>query len=262
MLTFLRRIRRSLLSDNKFSKYLLYAIGEILLVVIGILLALQVNNWNEERKNKKIEKEILKDLRVEFTANLQDALRNAEEHKRVYNELESIQKLIRTKDYDHPHLDSLLHACVKWFSFTPRPGASNNLINSGNLNIISNTELRDLLTRWPGVADDVQDDEERTIDFTVTSLAPYFAELYPTSNIDEENLKLIKPGALYDKEKDFVPVINYIDYTREELLENKKFQGLIGIRKIYEVHCFLEVNSAAANCNSILALIDTELQDD
>jgi hypothetical protein len=52
MLRFFRSLRQRLLTENKFSRYLLYAIGEILLVVIGILIALQVNNWNEERKTK------------------------------------------------------------------------------------------------------------------------------------------------------------------------------------------------------------------
>lgn len=50
MLTFLRKIRRSLIESGSARKYFLYAIGEILLVMIGILLALQVNNWNEKRK--------------------------------------------------------------------------------------------------------------------------------------------------------------------------------------------------------------------
>ncbi|MGB5357241.1 MAG: DUF6090 family protein [Eudoraea sp.] len=55
MIKFFRRIRQRLLSQNKFSKYLLYAIGEILLVVIGILIALQVNDWNEGRKQRLVE---------------------------------------------------------------------------------------------------------------------------------------------------------------------------------------------------------------
>jgi hypothetical protein len=52
MIKFFRKIRQNQLSENKFSKYLLYAIGEIVLVVIGILIALSINNWNENRKNK------------------------------------------------------------------------------------------------------------------------------------------------------------------------------------------------------------------
>lgn len=50
MIKFFRKIRQQLLNENKTSKYLKYAIGEIVLVMIGILLALQVNNWNNERK--------------------------------------------------------------------------------------------------------------------------------------------------------------------------------------------------------------------
>ena len=55
MIKFLRRIRQRLLSENQFRKYLLYAIGEIVLVVIGILIALQINNWNEDKKNNRLE---------------------------------------------------------------------------------------------------------------------------------------------------------------------------------------------------------------
>ncbi len=59
MLKFFRRFRQRLLAENRFSKYLLYAIGEIFLVMIGILLAMQVNNWNENRKMIRQEKELL-----------------------------------------------------------------------------------------------------------------------------------------------------------------------------------------------------------
>ncbi|MFZ9003961.1 MAG: DUF6090 family protein [Robiginitalea sp.] len=67
MLRFFRQIRQRLLTDNKFSKYLLYAVGEILLVVIGILIALQVDNWNEERKFKSTQREFLEDLKTQVT---------------------------------------------------------------------------------------------------------------------------------------------------------------------------------------------------
>jgi len=55
MIKFFRKIRQNLLSENKFSKYLIYAIGEIILVVIGILIALSINNWNEKRKYNNLE---------------------------------------------------------------------------------------------------------------------------------------------------------------------------------------------------------------
>ena len=59
MIKFFRRIRKSHLMKNKTSTYLKYALGEIILVVIGILLALQINNWNENRKANEIENSIL-----------------------------------------------------------------------------------------------------------------------------------------------------------------------------------------------------------
>ncbi|MGB0916573.1 MAG: DUF6090 family protein [Flavobacteriales bacterium] len=66
MIKFFRKIRQQLLSENKFSKYLIYALGEIVLVVIGILIAMQINNWNEQRKVDieigKVLKEVRNDL--------------------------------------------------------------------------------------------------------------------------------------------------------------------------------------------------------
>jgi len=62
MIKFFRKIRQKLLTEKKFSKYLIYAIGEIVLVVIGILIALQINNWNEDQKNKALEKNMLENL--------------------------------------------------------------------------------------------------------------------------------------------------------------------------------------------------------
>ena len=66
MIRFFRKIRQKLLIENKVSKYLLYAIGEILLVMIGILLALQVNNWNDKRKTHSQENSYLLRLKSEI----------------------------------------------------------------------------------------------------------------------------------------------------------------------------------------------------
>ena len=62
MIKFFRHIRQNLIMENKTSKYFKYAIGEIVLVVIGILIALQINNWNENRKNNLWEQQFLTDF--------------------------------------------------------------------------------------------------------------------------------------------------------------------------------------------------------
>jgi len=74
MIKFFRSIRQKLLSENKISKYLIYAIGEIVLVVIGILIALSINNWNQEIKTKKQEIKILTELKNDLKTNLNEII--------------------------------------------------------------------------------------------------------------------------------------------------------------------------------------------
>ena len=66
---FFNRIRKQLAKENKFFQYSRYAIGEILLVVVGILLAFQVDSWNEGQKERKLELKSLMDLKREFLSN-------------------------------------------------------------------------------------------------------------------------------------------------------------------------------------------------
>jgi len=70
MLKFFRNIRQNLLSEGKTGKYLKYAVGEIVLVVIGILLALQVNNWNEQRKERLLEVELRNGIAKNLQSNV------------------------------------------------------------------------------------------------------------------------------------------------------------------------------------------------
>ena len=70
MINFFRRLREKLVAENRFSKYLIYALGEIILVVIGILIALQINTWNEERKDKATGDQYLADIRQDLENDL------------------------------------------------------------------------------------------------------------------------------------------------------------------------------------------------
>lgn len=70
MINFFRKIRQKLLTENKFSKYLFYSIGEIVLVVIGILIALSINNWNEGNKRKSQERDLLLQMKRNLEADI------------------------------------------------------------------------------------------------------------------------------------------------------------------------------------------------
>ena len=104
MIKFFRKIRQKLLTENKFSKYLLYAIGEIILVVIGILIALQINNWNENRKDRIIEKEILTELIATTKSNHESLLKGL---KSWESTTKSLNLIIQVIDQRLPYADSL-----------------------------------------------------------------------------------------------------------------------------------------------------------
>lgn len=86
MINFFKKIRQKSLTENRFSKYLLYAVGEIVLVVIGILIALQINTWNQEKSDRKIERDytlsLIEDVKTDLS-NFNDAIKANE--KRIEN---------------------------------------------------------------------------------------------------------------------------------------------------------------------------------
>jgi hypothetical protein len=104
MLHFLRGIRRSLINTGATRKYLVYAVGEILLVMIGILLALQVNNWNEERLSSKEELNILKSLLAGLVKDQSDILFN---QRFLSESILSGDKVISSLEKNLPYNDSI-----------------------------------------------------------------------------------------------------------------------------------------------------------
>ena len=83
MIKFFRKIRQNLLTKNKFSKYLLYAIGEIVLVVIGILIALTINDFNQNRIDKEEEISLIKSIKDDFIETKKRAQNTIEKQNRV-----------------------------------------------------------------------------------------------------------------------------------------------------------------------------------
>ena len=259
MLRFFSQLRQGSSSDNRPRSYLLYALGEIVLVMIGILLALEVNNWNEDRKERKIEAETLKDLRVEFEENLADAERVLEGNLGIYQAMSHLQKAIRGEALDPAHTDSLLYATFDWFDYTPKPGASNNLINSGNLNLISNRELRKLLTLWPGIIDELDDDEQLAKGYSQQEIVPYLALHYPMSNLEQTDMGL----ALYRPDENGASPDIYIPepvaFDAGNLLADPVFQNHLAVKKMYARHNAMECQKLVNACREILSLINEEL---
>jgi hypothetical protein len=141
MIKFFRKIRQNLLSENKFSKYLIYAIGEIVLVMIGILLALQINNWNNDRIERKLESNIL----IEILVNLKkDVINLNSKIKFNQNKFKLNREVLIHLEQRTPLTDSLRMSYNKLIgrgTFEPITVAYENLKSKG-IDIIKNDSLR------------------------------------------------------------------------------------------------------------------------
>ena len=158
MIKFFRKIRQKLLSENRVSKYLIYAIGEIFLVVIGILLALQINNWNEENKTYIKQRSYLALVKSEMSNNL-DALQI--EKQRLSGTLEGLRQMVFLSDQSTAEINEK-EVSASWgkaFSQTIRfkyeNGALTELISSGVLKEIKNDSIRNILASWGGITQKV-----------------------------------------------------------------------------------------------------------
>ena len=148
MIKYFRRIRQRLLSENKFSKYLIYAIGEIILVVIGILIALSINNSNELRKTREAEKVYLKEIKSDL---IQDTLLLSQvikDHKwriaQLMSQDSTIDFIFEEIIGELPKVEGVSELEYIFFTdrkFRPKIGTYNSMISEGKSNIISNREL-------------------------------------------------------------------------------------------------------------------------
>lgn len=143
MIRFFRNIRKKLASENKVLAYLRYAIGEILLVVIGILIALQVNNWNEARKERANEIKYLKNLKLDLKTDLVNLDSMMVDRNTKISSAKKILTLQPPTTIEQlEEFDKLLWNVFGWTSFTPRTNTLDELISSGNLNIIKNDSIK------------------------------------------------------------------------------------------------------------------------
>jgi hypothetical protein len=147
MINFFRKIRQRLLSENKFSKYLIYAIGEIVLVVIGILIALQINNWNERNKTEAKEIEMLTDFKVSLEADLINFNRIMDRGEKAKS---SMVTILSHLEEDLPYADSLkFHFGFTTDTWTTQVNRSVfESLKSEGLTLISHKELRQELVRF------------------------------------------------------------------------------------------------------------------
>ena len=215
MFKFFRNIRQSLLMKDKITKYYKYAFGEIVLVVIGILIALSINNWNEARKNR-IEQlilinNIIEDLRLD-SIHINKSLSEVGNQKRLVDDL--ISKSLDNEKKLNYQLIGLLR-----FSSDFRPISQRN--HSVSVSNLDDEFIRELLQGYFIEEDKVLDIFLEYVDIIHNKIRPYLSE---TGMHNLESLYKYK-----DNESLHVPLHPEI---LEEQLKNIKFQQLLYERRL------------------------------
>ena len=167
MINFFRKIRLNMINENKVSKYLFYAIGEIALVMIGILLALQVNNWNETRKNKATEQQLLNSLLQEFETNLEILDKTIEKNTEIFDAGINIGEFTGPSlaIVSEKELSQNMVGAFKYDSrYIPNKGTINEINNSGKLSLISDPSLRNKISKWISQLELVNNQEKYVIE--------------------------------------------------------------------------------------------------
>lgn len=162
MFTLMRNLRRNLIKNNAAGKYFLYAFGEVVLIVLGILVALWIDNWNQERQEIKREQFYLSGLKEEFEVSLLKLDTLIEVNRKSYNTAQELLQLIprsATTEEESQISQLLIEAFSYEIAYNPNNSLLKELINSGRLETLSDTGLRQHLTSWESFVESVHQQE-------------------------------------------------------------------------------------------------------
>jgi hypothetical protein len=253
MIKFFRKIRQRLLSENKFSKYLLYAIGEIVLVVIGILIALAVNNWNQDNKEQRVGNDLLtrihRDL-VQDTINFRSVINRN-------NALREDLKELLVNVYDGvDNMEEVQNMSKTWDqmldqAFSPNDNTYRGMLSSGTLGLIRNPELKeeivDLYSEY---------DQSRAL---LLSIGEWMIGIASTMDSETDFIKFGNDVSDIFKTQE---MLNENDFAFLNEKEGPKFK--LFIRAMSSVAFYQKVNNSYRSelikkCDAVLRSIDQEL---
>ena len=232
MIKFFRKIRQNLLSEGKTGKYMKYAIGEIILVVIGILIAIQLNEWRNEIVNTKQKQKVLLALKTDFEENLTrlDTV--------YYHQEKSFWKFIKSRNL----IDSLNYVTDNTvfkenlghggygYSFNPINGALRSAISSGDIHLIESEHLTKLLFSWEDLVLDSYEEIEVLRKYALETYWPLLHKYTQETEIFENIIR--RNGSTHPS--DFVGLFKdplFENYTQEMIFKSYNYLGeLKGIR--------------------------------
>lgn len=261
MINFFRRIRLDLMKKKQTGKYLTYALGEIVLVVIGILIALQINNMNEQRKDRVTEQKMLAQLRGEFKSNLRQL------DSKIALRINIMRQAAEVLDYMDSQKEVPVDTLIQKISailLTPTfDPIQNELFNSERLQLIQNDTLRKYLSNWPSSVADLKEGENEMVLIYNNIIIPFLIDfgIARDANLsfynDEKNLNYLQDKKLSRKVK--------LSRSRNtpsanEILNNRKLEGILSSTFLVTEGINWESEARRNQIIKIIGLIDEQIK--
>ena len=174
MINFFRKIRKQLADDNKPLKYIRYAIGEIVLVVIGILIALSINNWNEEKKNRIKEKIILETILSDLKTNKELIEEGFIDYEERMNLSEDMANLFGKEHYKKNLVltDSIIYWSAEYTAIELINTSIISLATSDRLELLQNEMLQKQIVRYPTYIELYKEREDVVRSIVINEIRP------------------------------------------------------------------------------------------
>ncbi len=222
MIKFFRRIRYDLMEKNRTGKYIKYAIGEIILVVIGILIALAISNWNDNRKNNAETRDFKGRLADEIEININNVDSAIEVQSKHIAASKSILDLFHKdhKNINPEYLDSLMIIIYQSASVEINNGTFAEGLNTGKIGNIPSDKLRSALYSLTSIISDTRRLEQiNTNDLN----GPFTQFLYPNYNYRKMDDK-------FSQYKGEIGETKFMNFDNLSLLNNMEFENYMDNR--------------------------------
>lgn len=253
MIKIFRKIRYNLMSENKTGKYLKYAIGEIILVIIGILMALQINNWNIESNNKTIEKQLLISLQKDFTETKDDIQTTIKRQSGVVNLSKTLTQHFITKNIELSK-DSIYKmissGAQSFWRIEPTIGTYQSMLGSGDSKLITSQVLVQKMTSFYGEISYGFEDHAICMDIIMSII----------NDLGNHTTLAIEPHLYVD---DYKRPDNYKEITKQELkklYDNNSLFVKLDAKVDYESNRLIWQMDLLKKVKDILSEIEKELK--
>jgi len=229
---------KTILQSSGENSFLRDALRDLIVVVVGILAALWLESWWQDRLDRQEERRVLSNLRAEFVVNEEDV---ADVNESVRRAIESVDQFTAQIDGFGADEFAVDLSTAVWLGgirfFDPRHGQLTSVIHSGKLGLIANDELRALIADWPALAEDMDLERTMFVEITAHGMGAYFRRFAG------------RPGSRFESDVD-------------ALMNNRHFYNDLRFYRVILARMEVETETISQTTNRIIELIDHELGDE